>query len=66
MWGATQMIADEFECRVEDAIREMDYFSVSQDSVETVRELLVRYRTVKIQANNYKKALEALDHASKQ
>lgn len=59
------MVADEFECKVEDAIREMDYFSVSQDSVETVRELLVRYRTAKIQANNYKKALEALDRVQK-
>ena len=65
MRGATQMIADEFECRVKDAIREMDYFSVSQKSVDTVRELLVRYRTAKIQANNYQKALEALDHAQK-
>lgn len=66
MRGAIRMIADKFECRVEDAIREMDYFNVSQNSVDTVRELLVRYRTVKIQANNYKKALEALEHAGKQ
>lgn len=35
-------------------------------AAEFVRELNVRYKTVKIQANNYKKALEALDHASKQ
>ena len=60
------MIVDEFECKVEDAIREMEYFSVSQASVDTIRELLVRYRTRGIVANNYKKALEALDHASKQ
>ena len=58
------MIVEEFECKVEDAIREMDYFNLSQESIETVEELLVRYKTVKIMANNYKKALEALDHAN--
>lgn len=57
------MVSDEFECRVEDAIREMENFSLSKESVDIVRELLVRYRTRGIVANNYKKALEALDHA---
>lgn len=30
---------------------------------DLIRELIVRYRTARIMANNYKKALEALDHA---
>lgn len=33
---------------------------------EYVAQLIVRYKTANIKANNYKKALEALDHASKQ
>lgn len=30
---------------------------------ETIRELIVRYRAARITANNYKKALEALEKA---
>ena len=33
------------------------------DVAEIIRELTVRYRAARITANNYKKALEALEHA---
>ena len=33
---------------------------------EYVAQLIVRYKAANIKANNYQKALEALDHASKQ
>lgn len=32
---------------------------------EYVAQLIVRYKAANIKANNYQKALEALDHASK-
>ena len=33
------------------------------EEAETISELVVRYRASRIAANNYKKALEALEHA---
>ena len=54
--------SEELELEIEDVIRKMDYFELKQ-SAEVVRELLVRYKAALITANNYKKALEALDHA---
>lgn len=57
--------ADEFEIKILDVIYKMNYFGLA-DEGEAVKELLTRYKTVKIMANNYKKALEALDHATKQ
>ena len=33
-------------------------------AAEVVRQMIVRYRAMRINANNYRKALEALEHAS--
>lgn len=34
-----------------------------EDPAEVIRELVVRYRAARIKANNFEKALEAMEHA---
>lgn len=59
------MIADELELVAEEVIaflRKID----QPEYADIVRQLEVRYKVARITANNYKKALEALENAGKQ
>lgn len=61
----TKMTAEELEVKATEAMCYLEATGLKEYS-ETVNQLLVRYKAARITANNYKKALEALDHASKQ
>ncbi len=59
------MTAEELEIKCHEVVA---YLRNIGDNVyaEYVAQLIVRYKAANIKANNYQKALEALDHASKQ
>lgn len=59
------MIVEELELVAEEVIaflRKID----QPEYADVVRQLEVRYKAARITANNYKKALEALENANKQ
>lgn len=76
MRGATQMTAEELEKKAEEmacflakcggcGYVEYEESGFTEEFPDLIRELIVRYRTARIMVNNYKKALEALEHAGK-
>lgn len=54
-----------FEQKVNDAVGELSSSGKDYHAM-LMRELFIRYKTARITANNYKKALEALENAGKQ
>lgn len=56
------MTAEELENEALDVADRLEENGDDREA-EIVRQLIVRYRAALITANNYKKALEALDHA---
>lgn len=56
------MTSDELELAALDISDKLEADG-DDDLADTIRQLVVRYRTALITANNYKKALEAMDHA---
>ena len=56
------MTSDELELAALDISDKLEADG-DDDLAEIIRQLVVRYRAALITANNYKKALEAMDHA---
>lgn len=56
----TKMTAEELEGKASEALRYLESAGF-QEYAEIFNQMLVRYRAARITANNYKKALEALD-----
>lgn len=56
------MTSDELELAALDISDKLEADG-DDDLADTIRQLVVRYRAALITANNYKKALEAMDHA---
>lgn len=63
MRGVTLMTAEEFEIVARDAVKTLNEEGMTYFG-DILNECLVRYKAAHITANNYKKALEALEHAN--
>lgn len=57
------MTANELEIAAQERIDYLKNEKREFGTAEIFNELLVRYKAARIQANNYRKALEALEHA---